>query len=134
MGEITITKLPECLDANKIADKAMINAIYDNYSTCPVCGTNDEVFMNSSPYWSILSEGEKYIDETPKTARYGYQKGVPFWKRIGVPKQYWCISHFHCKQCGCEWDSPEYPLFNVPKGYKDFMWQGRLLRSNEFLA
>lgn len=112
----------------------MIHGIYRHYSICPVCGNNEHVFMNKHPYCITIGDRHDRIGMEPKTARYGYQKGLPFWQRLSTDKHYWCISHFYCEKCGCEWDSPEFPLFEVPYGYKDFMWHGRLLRTDEFLA
>ena len=131
MQEIKITKLPDNLDAKKIADKEMMKGIYRNYSVCPVCGGNSKVFMNASKYSIIPSNNP--IGMQPSAARYGYQKGLPFLKRLVTDKMYWCVNHFVCRKCGCEWDSPEFPLFEVPYGYQDVMWKGRLLRTNEFL-
>ena len=128
IGNLKITKLPESIDVKKIADDKMMHSIFNHYSTCPICGNNDNVFMNYSGFYP-----KRQIGMEPKTARYGYQKGLPFWKRFFASKLYWCINSFRCKNCGCEWESPEYPLFEVPKGFQNFMWHGRLLRSDEYL-
>lgn len=116
--EITITKLPESIDAKKIADTEMMHGIYRHYSICPVCGNNEHVFMNKHPYCITIGDRHDRIGMEPKTARYGYQKGLPFWQRLSTDKHYWCISHFIAKNVVASGILQNILYLNYQKGLK----------------
>ena len=118
-----ITKLPDCIDPNKIIEKK-INEEYGK--CCPYCG--------ESRKFKFDREKGKYIgiDVTNKTNWYGKQyeyspgKLSANWLFFTPPKywfekkRHWEIKEFKCHNCRTEWSTPAYPkdIINSSKDLK----------------
>lgn len=99
--DIKITRLPDILDPNKIADEK----IQEKYGTCPFCGEKRKYNWRNG--W--VSPGVEAITDDWYGKHDEMDKGLLVWLRFWEKNIYWKRMRFRCYTCGAKWESPPYP-------------------------
>lgn len=104
---IKITKLPDILNPNKIAEKK----IFEKYGICPFCGEKERFGCDNS-------RGSKGVWdwETTWYGKHDKNNNKFSWLRFWEKNIIWKCKKFECHTCGAKWESPPYPK-NIG-GYK----------------
>lgn len=109
-----VIKLPDFCNPNH----SIVRKVIEDNCTCPFCG---HVHESSEGFGgSLFLKNERLDHVISRVIGHGFKRygiGKPWYKHLFDKPCYWFTLEFICSHCKGEWETDEYPLFNI-QGYE----------------